>query len=50
MQQDKRWPGVGPPVCDAKLPDLDFVRCALLGLARAVAEPPDVSGRLAYAR
>lgn len=46
VQQDKRWAGAGPPVCDAKPPDLDLVRCALLGLARAVAEPPDVSGRL----
>ena len=46
MQQDKRWAGAGPPIGDAKPPDLDLVRCALLGLARAVAESPDVSGRL----
>ena len=46
MQQDKRWAGAGPPVGDTEPPDLDVVRCALLGLARAVAESPDVSGRL----
>ena len=46
MQQDKRWAGAGPPVCDAEPPDLDLFRCALLGLAGAVAESPDVSGRL----